>query len=451
MQKELERQRAIQQQLQQQYSMHSMFNPGMQNGGYPGTHGMYGPHGGPPGMMMQGGMQVPMQQVIITLSIILFFILPIRCEKGGGFPDMYRGNGGPGIQQGAYGPSGVAMQAGYGQMGMPQPGNMPIYDPQHGYLPPQQTGVVHQGPGGKSEPMSIPRQRSDSAGQYPPPPSVGLAAASPQLGAKTSPGAQHMQSPSYDQHSMMSGYGIMGTPSGGYGSGYDTSGYDANDDIMNMPEDEGEEYVNGAVHLSAGAKPFVPKFASSPAITPSAPGPISSTSSTAATGSGGVVGELNSLSLPPISLGGISMSDTGATGWPRLDSNWPQDTHRQEDDDDDLDRMMRMHVPLDILSFDGMGDPLALGGLGGSDEDGGLGESLLGRLAGGGDRRRNRGLFFGDSSSTTTSRFLGSSNRDEDDDDAIISHLISDVISSPNGNQSLLFPGHGPGNPFPES
>ena len=67
-QKELERQKAIQQQLQQQYSMHSMFNPGILSnaqGGY-GGHGMpYGPHGmvmmPPPGAIQQGMSQGPVQ------------------------------------------------------------------------------------------------------------------------------------------------------------------------------------------------------------------------------------------------------------------------------------------------------------------------------------------------------------------------------------------------------
>jgi hypothetical protein len=376
---------------------------------------------------------------------------------------MYRGNGAAGLQQGAYGPGGVPVSTGYGQMGMPQSGNMPVYDPQHGYIP-QQMGMPG-GAGGKGEVMGMSRQTSDSS-QYPLP-SASMLTASPQMGAKTSPGAQHMQSPGaqyHDQHGMMSGYGMMGGNGGSYRGGYDSSGYDGNDDIMNMPEDESEQYVDGAVHLSAGAKPFVPKFASSPAMTPSVPAPVmsSSASSTPAGSSGGNgSSELNSLSLPPISLGGMGggmgMSDADGSGWGRFDANpssWQQESHssrhrHDDDDDDDLDSMMRMHVPLDILSFDGMGD--TMGGLGGDDD---LGESLLGRLAGGGDRRRNRGLFFGDSSSSGTSRFLGG-NRD-DDDDAIISHLISDVISSPNGNpQSMLFPdgGHGSGrsSSFPES
>jgi hypothetical protein len=72
-QKEMERQKVIQQQLQQQYSMHSMFNPGMQ-GGY-GAHGMYGIHGAAPGMMMQGGMQGPMQQVRISVVFLSCFFL----------------------------------------------------------------------------------------------------------------------------------------------------------------------------------------------------------------------------------------------------------------------------------------------------------------------------------------------------------------------------------------
>ena len=63
----MERQKAIQQQLLQHYSMHSMFNPGMQ-GGYGGHGGGYGPHGM---MMPQGGAQGGVCDLIAYHAVLI--------------------------------------------------------------------------------------------------------------------------------------------------------------------------------------------------------------------------------------------------------------------------------------------------------------------------------------------------------------------------------------------
>ena len=219
-----------------------------------------------------------------------------------------------------------------------------------------------------------------------------------------SPGSQHMQSPQYEpHHQMLPGYGML---TGGNGS-QTYGGYNSFSQTLNggegygdMPGDEGnemtdqaEEYVDGAVHLSAGAKPFIPKFATSPAVT--AP----SVAGSSELGMG-------ALSLPPMSDSSApwrleSSSQIGlASSWQQsgargssllggIDGDLSSGVGGNDDDDynSGMDNMMHMHVPLDILSFDGIGDPM-----GESNDD--LGESLLGRLAcgGGSDRRRNRGM-----------------------------------------------------------
>ena len=358
---------------------------------------------------------------------------------GGG---MHPHGGGAFIQQQQY-----DMSAGGGHVvgggGMGQNG---MYS-QHGLgMPPLQQMGSQQGQGGGGRGVEGVSSGRGSA-----------ASVSPQQSSTPSPGSQHLQSPSYEPHHHMgSGYGRMGNGGGsqGHGAGYDSYSQNVADsdvygDLPGPGSDEdmaqlAEEYVDGAVHLSAGAKPFVPKFGTSPGMPlPAVSGDLNMSSSDL---------HMGALSLPPMSEASSSWTlDSSSQGG--LPSSWQQSTGGGNsllgasgvagDDDDDynagMDSMMHLHVPLDILSFDGIGDTM-----GESGDD--LGESLLGRLAGGGgaDRRRNRGMLFESSSmSTANSRFLDSSSTAGDDDDAILNHLISDVIASPNDNPSLSFPSPG--------
>ena len=335
---------------------------------------------------------------------------------------------------------------GSGGVGMPA-GSM--YD-QHGYgMPPLQQKSSQQGQGGGGRGVEGVSSGRGSA-----------ASASPQQTSTPSPGSQHLQSPSYEPHHHMgAGYGRManggaGGGNQGYGSGYDSYSQNVGDsDVYGDMSGPGsgedlaqvaDEYVDGAVHLSAGAKPFVPKFGTSPGM------PLPAVSSDLNISSSDL--HMGALSLPPMSEASSSWTlDTSSQGG--LPVSWQQQgtsggnsllgaSGVTGDDDDDyhagMDSIMHLHVPLDILSFDGIGDSM-----GESGDD--LGESLLGRLAGGGgaDRRRNRGMLFESSSLSTSSRYLNPSSTAGDDDDAILNHLISDVITSPNDNPSLSFPSPG--------
>jgi hypothetical protein len=224
-----------------------------------------------------------------------------------------------------------------------------------------------------------------------------------------------------------------------------------------VDENQLEGYVDGAVHLSAGAKPFVPKYATSPSLVGNAmqmPS-MSRDRSTSETflGLGGVGS--SPPSLPPISLSprvdtstwpsvlqgtepqplaaSWSRSQMGASGEISLG---PFSNHSSSAS---VEPMLDTfgENPLDILHLNGIVDPLSLDG---HDMDD-LGGSLLGRYSG--ERRRSRGLLF-QSTSSGASRYLSELGDDgkftEDEGLLPLNQLISDVINSP--DTPLFNPGH---------
>lgn len=407
----------------------------------------------PPG---SGHMMMPQQQGIM--------------HNSQQFPDLSYSS--PGVGGGAgpaplYGSAGghtgvVGGSPGYGPMQTPSQ-NSQSYDQhsayQHGY---GMLGPQHAQPGAPGVPSIPTRSRGPSSVSLgdsdsgvldmPPPmyPSMGQHSSGTPMQPQPQTQPIHHQShsvpPVYDprkSNQVMSSPPGQHTRPGYHGGMVDASGmglngneygygreYDGGDGSELGGTGNGSEYIDGAVHLSAGAKPFVPKFATSPAGV----GSVSQGSH--------IVPEtgVGSFALPP-------MSDNSAPSW--------GDKHLGQSDNDNIDTLSGfgegvsqthpsepetdidniINVPLDILSFDGIGDPIA--GLDTTGDDD-LSESLLGRLAVGGgpssDRRRNRGLLF--QSSNSSSRLypeLGGDDHYTDDGLLPFNQIISDVIDSPDG------------------
>lgn len=217
-----------------------------------------------------------------------------------------------------------------------------------------------------------------------------------------------------------------------YMPGYETesSFHDANHDFSNRDS----HYIDGAVHLSAVAKPFVPKYASSPATSLPIP-------SLDRTDSSGLSRNPSSFSLPPLSAPMQQRSPETPTWTPPQEPTWnpPRRSPEislgfvNEPTDHSLDNLMS--GSLDMLSFDGIVNRMSMPGLD-SDLSVDIGESLLERLAVGGsssslDRRRNRGLLF-QAPGSSLNYNIGDETKLGDEDVMLpFNQFISDVIDSP--------------------
>jgi hypothetical protein len=213
---------------------------------------------------------------------------------------------------------------------------------------------------------------------------------------------------------------------------------------------EDSHYVDGAVHLSAVAKPFVPKYSSPASSTLQVPSLDRSDSS-------GLPLNASTFSLPPMSLANQQRSPetTAAANWGTSQdsqSSWnpPRRSPEislgglagsdQSDSHSSLDHLM--NEPLDMLSFDGIVNRMSMPGLD-SDLSVDISESLLGRLAAGNsssslDRRRNRGLLF---QSDSMNYDLGDDSKLRDEDAMMpFNQFLSDVIDSPDMHPSSYHP-----------
>jgi hypothetical protein len=226
---------------------------------------------------------------------------------------------------------------------------------------------------------------------------------------------------------------------------------------------EESHYVDGAVHLSAVAKPFVPKYSSPASSTLQVPSLDRSDSS-------GLSLNASSFSLPPMSLSGqqrspeatsVAASAVPTANWgTSQDSSSPWNPPRrspeislggfgndQSDPHSSVDMDNLMNGSLDMLSFDGIVNGLSMSGLGSDELSVDIGESLLGRLTAGGnssssslDRRRNRGLLF---QSDSLNYDLGDDSKLGDDDAMMpFNQFLSGVIDSPDMHPSSSYHPH---------
>lgn len=218
----------------------------------------------------------------------------------------------------------------------------------------------------------------------------------------------------FDPHASTSG--IIGPSGLRRDSSHGLSGEFSSSDSLSSPS-KGNQYVDGAVHLSAVARPFVPKFSTSPA----APAPLSSSMApepaslpllpTLADPIDNIGWDpmkiVNDPVLPSSFLSSTLGSGLGGSGLGSggLGSSWQappgfglfgSGTGGSESADID----MGINIPLNMLGLDMDSD---LGGLGRSDKIGGT--SLLERIGGG-----SSGL--GGFNNPPPSRFLSSLSND---------------------------------------
>lgn len=414
-QQELERQRLHQQQLQQQqYSLHNAYPPVapgmMQQGPGASYHQTSVPVG--PGMMHPG--MVPPYGDMYG---------PPNSQTGIGFgnkPHPYSPSNsaqvdyprGP-LQSGN---SGMAYDPSYGVMGTPQV--MQSIPP----IPPRSRG--------SSNLESMDGNSFNSTGNS-------LHHQSPQSNLpRASPSSYSSPQPSHSHYSMPHLSGVSSSNDYHFLSGDQLH----SDGTSGNTEDS--HYVDGAVHLSAVAKPFVPKYSSPASSSLQIPSLDRSDSS-------GLPLNATAFSLPPMSLANQRSPETAATNWATSQdsqSSWnPRHSpeislggfsgNDQSDPHSSLDHLM--NGSLDMLSLDGIVNRMSIPGLD-SDLSVDIGESLFGRLTSGNssslDRRRNRGLLFQSDSL----------NYDLDDDpklgdeDAMMpfNQFLSDVIDSPDMHSS---------------
>lgn len=291
-----------------------------------------------------------------------------------------------------------------------------------------------------SIPPVPPRSRGSSnieldSSAYPP---VNLLHQSPQnnLHAHGSPNIYSSpQQSSLGYHPNMAHLGGVNANDYAYMSAYEpgSSFHEGGHDFSNHDS----HYIDGAVHLSAGAKPFIPKYASSPASSVPIP-------SLDRTDSSGLSRNPSSFSLPPLSVPIQQRSPETPTWAPPQEPTWnpPRRSPEislsgfvNEPSDHSLDNLIG---PLDMLSFDGIVNRMAMPGLD-SDLSVDLGESLLERLAVGStssDRRRNRGLLFQAPGSSLNFDISDETKLGDEDVMLPFNQFISDVIDSPDMHSS---------------
>mmetsp|Transcript_5692 Transcript_5692/g.5874 ORF Transcript_5692/g.5874 Transcript_5692/m.5874 type:complete len:255 (-) Transcript_5692:19-783(-) len=220
-----------------------------------------------------------------------------------------------------------------------------------------------------------------------------------------------------------------------------------NNNNMILPNeliDDSTPYVDGAVHLSAVAKPFIPKYVTSPS--PVAPN-LQIPSLDRVDSSGLPLNVASTFSLPPLSL--PIQRTPELTPWSpstnQESQGWNPSHHppelslggfvSNEPTDSTIDNLMS--GTLDLLSLNGIVDHMSISSLD-SELTADIGESLFSRLTGVSsssssslDRRRNRGLLFQSTTSGLNYDLSEDSKLSEDDVLSPFNQFITDVIDSP--------------------